>query len=149
MHPFNRGYGAALRTGIDAARMPWVLLTDADLQFDLAELEDFVPSTRSSDLLVGYRVRAQRPARQRGPAARRGTCSCGTLFDLPVRDVDCAFKLIRRDLLEQLELVSSGAMISAELLVRLPRRGARIERARSAPPARGRPASRAARTRAS
>src|SRR5689334_14723515 len=34
-HEHNRGYGAALRTGIAAARMPWILLTDADLQFDL------------------------------------------------------------------------------------------------------------------
>src|SRR5262249_51829818 len=39
VHPTNLGYGAALRSGIAAARQPWVLLTDADLQLDLAELE--------------------------------------------------------------------------------------------------------------
>src|SRR4051812_1486334 len=36
-HEHNRGYGAALQTGIAAARMPWTLLTDADLQFDLMQ----------------------------------------------------------------------------------------------------------------
>jgi glycosyltransferase involved in cell wall biosynthesis len=44
-HDQNRGYGAALASGLRAARMPWVLLTDADLQFDVAQLERFMPLT--------------------------------------------------------------------------------------------------------
>ena len=54
-HPRNRGYGAALRTGIAAAQQPWVLLTDADLQFDLVDLAGFVPLAADHDLIAGYR----------------------------------------------------------------------------------------------
>src|SRR5689334_10494940 len=56
VHTRNRGYGDAMRSGIAAARMPWVLLTDGDLQFDLAELEDFLPAAVSADILVGWRI---------------------------------------------------------------------------------------------
>ena len=52
-HPRNRGYGAALRTGIAAATQPWVLLTDADLQFDLVDLAGFVPLAADHDLIAG------------------------------------------------------------------------------------------------
>src|SRR4051794_11130586 len=61
VHPANRGYGAALRSGIAAARQPWVLLTDADLQLDLAELEAFVPFAGTHDLVVGYRIERRDP----------------------------------------------------------------------------------------
>jgi glycosyltransferase involved in cell wall biosynthesis len=125
VHAHNRGYGAALRSGIEAARMPWVLITDADLQFDLEELEDFVMLTRSADLVAGRRVlRRDSLARRMNGAA--WSWLMRTLFDLPVRDVDCAFKLIRRELLDGIELTSSGALISAELLVVCRAQGARI-----------------------
>ena len=56
VHGENRGYGAALRTGIAAATCEWILLTDADLQFDLGELQGFVEPARDLDLLVGFRL---------------------------------------------------------------------------------------------
>jgi glycosyltransferase involved in cell wall biosynthesis len=65
VHPVNRGHGAALRTGIEPARMPWVLLTNAALQFDLRELEDFVLLSGSADLVAGYRVLRSDPFRRR------------------------------------------------------------------------------------
>ena len=122
VHTRNRGYGDAVRSGIAAARMPWVLLTDADLQFDLAELEDFLPARRSADILVGWRIL------RRDPLNRRLNASAWNwlvrrMFHLPVRDVDCAFKLVRRDLLERFTLEATGAMISTELVVKSPRRG--------------------------
>src|SRR2546430_3482320 len=60
-HPENRGYGTALRSGIDAATMPWLLLTDADLQFDLTQVEDFLPFVDSYDLIVGQRLTRRDP----------------------------------------------------------------------------------------
>jgi glycosyltransferase involved in cell wall biosynthesis len=124
-HPRNRGYGAALRTGISAARQPWVLLTDADLQFDLVDLVGFVELAADHDLIAGYRMRRNDPHRRRVAAAAWNRL-VDTTLGLHVRDVDCAFKLIRRELLEELELTSSGAAISAELLARSRARGARI-----------------------
>jgi glycosyltransferase involved in cell wall biosynthesis len=125
VHPMNLGYGAALRTGIDAARMPWVLLTDSDLQFDLTEIQTFLPFAQSYDLIVGYRIDRKDPLVRRANA-KAWNWLVRQVFTLPVRDVDCAFKLIRRDLLSELELVSSGAMISTELVARCSNMGATL-----------------------
>jgi glycosyltransferase involved in cell wall biosynthesis len=125
VHPENLGYGAALRTGMDAARLPWVLLTDSDLQFDLTEIESFLPFTETSQLIVGYRIDRKDPFGRRANA-KAWNWLVRLLFALPARDVDCAFKLIRRDLLHELELVSSGAVISTELIARSSRSGATL-----------------------
>jgi glycosyltransferase involved in cell wall biosynthesis len=123
VHPHTRGYGSAVRTGLEAAAMPWVLLSD--LRFDLSELADVALLAGTADVVAGRRV-------VRGdPLVRR---ACGglwsalvrRLFRLPVRDVDCAFKLIRRELLDGMELTSTGGMISTELLVRCRARGGRV-----------------------
>jgi glycosyltransferase involved in cell wall biosynthesis len=125
VHPHNRGYGAAVRTGIEAARMPWLLLTDADLQFDLGQLEDFVSLAPSADVVAGRRIMRQDPLGRRMTGAAWSALT-GRLFRLPVSDVDCAFKLIRRDLLDRVHLASDGAMVSAELLAKLQAEGARV-----------------------
>ncbi len=125
VHARNRGYGDAVRSGIEAARMDWVLLTDADLQFDLRELEDFVPLTRTADVLWGYRILRRDSLARRAAAAAWNRLVRG-LFHLPVRDVDCGFKLIRRDILDRVHLKTSGAMISTELAVRCRAEGARF-----------------------
>ncbi|MEA2221837.1 MAG: hypothetical protein QOH83_213 [Solirubrobacteraceae bacterium] len=125
VHPSNRGYGGAVRSGLRAARMPWVLLTDADLQFDLRELESFVPLANDADLIAGWRIARQDPPHRRLNAAAWNWLM-HKRFDVPVRDIDCAFKLVRRDLLEEIPLTSSGAMISTELLVRAVGAGAVI-----------------------
>jgi glycosyltransferase involved in cell wall biosynthesis len=124
-HSENRGYGAALRSGIRAARMEWVLLTDADLQFDLREVADFLPSADSSDLIAGYRIAREDPFGRRLNAAAWNWLM-RRMFRLPIHDVDCAFKLVRRDLLQRIQLVSDGAMISTELIVKSLQSGARL-----------------------
>jgi glycosyltransferase involved in cell wall biosynthesis len=126
VHQTNRGYGAAVRSGFDAARMPWVFLTDADRQFDLAQLDEFTIAATHADLVAGRRVDRADPLPRRA-AAHAWNVLMRTLFGLPIRDVDCAFKLIRRDLLRSLDLTADGAMISTELVVRSVRAGARIE----------------------
>ena len=124
-HERNRGYGSAVRSGIAAAGMEWVLLTDADLQFDLRQLSEFVPHTVDSELVVGYRARRCDPLVRR-LNARAWNALIFVLFQLHVRDVDAAFKLIRRDVLGGLELFSTGATIDTELLAKARRRGARL-----------------------
>jgi 4-amino-4-deoxy-L-arabinose transferase-like glycosyltransferase len=125
VHERNRGYGEALRSGLAAARMPWVLLTDADLQFDLGQLAELVPLTREADLVVGRR------APRCDPLVRRLNATLWNglvrrLFQLPVRDVDCAFKLVRAELVHGIVLRSRGAMVSTELVVRAVAAGARV-----------------------
>ena len=125
LHPHNRGYGEALRSGIQAARMDWVLLADADLQFDLRELADFVPLTADADAIWGRRVVRQDTVVRRAYASAWNRL-VRALFALPVRDVDCGFKLIRGSVLRRFELQTTGAMISTELAVQCLAQGARF-----------------------
>src|SRR5204863_55208 len=96
------GVGAALRTGIAAVRMPWLLLTDADLQFDLMQLRQVTPLTGTYDLILGRRTPRRDPLYRRA-YGHTWNWLVRRALELPVRDVDCAFKLARTELLQSLE----------------------------------------------
>jgi glycosyltransferase involved in cell wall biosynthesis len=125
VHAENRGYGEALRSGIAAARMPWVLLVDADLQFDVGELDDFLAPARTADLVVGRRILPQGPAGRRAGGALWNRF-VRAAFDLPVRDVDCGFRLIRGELAGRLDLRAEGPLVGTELIVKTRAAGARV-----------------------
>lgn len=124
-HETNRGYGEALRTGFEAAKLDYVFFTDADNQFDLDELERFVPFVGSVDVICGYRVARQDPFMRRF-LAKGWNVLVRALFYVPVRDIDCAFKLIRRSVFERVDLESIGAMVNTELMVKIARSGASV-----------------------
>ncbi len=124
-HGRNRGYGAALRTGFAAARYDWVFFSDADLQFDLKDLARLLAHLDHADLIVGYRIRRQDPLHRR-LISRVWNWLVRWGFGIRVRDVDCAFKLVRRELVQRLPLRSEGAFLSTELLCRAAATGARI-----------------------
>jgi glycosyltransferase involved in cell wall biosynthesis len=124
VHAGVRGYGAAVRTGIDAARMPWILLADAGPSVDPRELQRLLPHAAGADLLIG------RPPPS-GSFARR--LAMGALDVLARRapgvsahDADSALKLARRDLVDRLPLSSDGRGIGTELVVRALAAGARV-----------------------
>jgi glycosyltransferase involved in cell wall biosynthesis len=125
VHAGTRGYGAALRTGIGAARMPWILLTDAALPVDPHELENFLPLTEHADLVVGWRTPRDGPFTRRLAAGARNLL-VRRVFGIPVHDADCAFKLVRRELVGGLPLSSNGTAIGTELVVRARVAGARV-----------------------
>lgn len=124
-HGVNRGYGAALRSGIDAARYDWIFYTDGDNQFDLEEIRLLLPLSRENDIVSGYRIRRQ-DSMNRKVNAWLFNLAMRVLFGLKLRDTDCAFKLYRRWIFEGLTLRSDGAMIDAEIMARARARGARI-----------------------
>ena len=124
-HTANRGYGSALRTGIAAATMPWILLTDADLQFDLGQLAEITPLTTQYDFILGRRTPRRDPLHRR-VYGHTWNWLVRRALELPVRDVDCAFKLARTDLLQGLDLRATGAMISPELVARSLAAGAQL-----------------------
>ncbi len=124
-HPENRGYGAAVRTGLDACRFELLFLIDGDGQFDPRELSELLPHIAKHELVIGWRR-----ARADG-WHRRVTGWCwNTLVRLAlgvnVIDVNCAFKLMRASAVKNLGLMSRGALISAELLQKAGRRGAAL-----------------------
>ena len=127
-HPTNFGYGAALRSGFQASRFDLIAFTDGDRQFRVADVgrltERFARADRP-EVAVGYRIHRADPL-VRTVYARLYRLANRIFFRLRVRDVDCACKLFRRDALEGVRVQSGGAFFSAELLVKLQARGARI-----------------------
>jgi glycosyltransferase involved in cell wall biosynthesis len=127
-HPVNRGYGAALRSGFAAAAHPLIAFTDGDRQFRVADLSRLLARAEASDrpdVVVGYRLRRADPTIRLVYAKVYRFC-LRLFFGLPVRDVDCACKLFRRDALMGIRLESGGAFLSAELLIKVRARRRRI-----------------------
>jgi len=126
-HPENRGYGCAVRSGLAAARYPLVVLADGDNQFDLGELAVLLRGLGTSDIVSGYRITRHDPAFRRLYAFMYNLVA-RLLFGIPVRDVNCGFKVYRRALVERLlpELRSTGALINVEMLARARQHGARV-----------------------
>ena len=117
MHAKNQGYGAALRTGFSSARHELVFFTDSDLQFDAGEIGRLIPWIADFDIVAGYRSSRQDPWVRRANAAAWGMALYGA-FGLDVEDVNCAFKLFRRPVLDGIEIRSDGAFINAEILLK-------------------------------
>jgi glycosyltransferase involved in cell wall biosynthesis len=120
-HGANRGYGAALRTGFASADKDLVFFSDADGQFHLDELPATLAQARSAPVVAGYRIKRS-DAWHRLFIARTYRLIVLIVFGLRVRDIDCAWKMFRREALEGLVLESNGAFISSELLIKLKRR---------------------------
>ena len=120
-HPTNLGYGAALRSGLAAARYELVAFTDGDRQFqvtDLGRLTERLGGADNPDVVVGFRIKRADPL-IRTVYARLYRLANRIFFGLTVTDVDCACKLFRRDALDGLRVESGGAFFSAELLIKL------------------------------
>ncbi len=121
-HPHNLGYGAALQSGFRAATKELVFYTDGDGQFDLEELPPLLPLMKQHDVVSCYRMN-----RQDNLVRKFNGWAWTTLvrvaFSLKVRDVDCAFKLYRRAIFDNIRMDSTGALISTEILARAVRKG--------------------------
>lgn len=126
--PENRGYGWAVRAGYAMATRPLVFFTDSDGQFDAMELGLLLPLVTAADIVVGHRV-GRRDGSLRAALSAGYNTLVRTLLGVEVRDINCAFKLMRRDALERLRLVSNGYVINAELMARATRAGLRIREA--------------------
>lgn len=124
-HPANRGYGGALRSGFEAARGDLIFFTSSDNQYDVAEINKLLPLIEEADIVAGYRAKRQDPLIRRFFAWGWNTL-VRLLFGYAARDIDCAFKLFRRDVLDRVPLTSMGAMIDTELLVGARKRGLRV-----------------------
>ncbi len=127
-HRPNRGYGGAIRSGIQESTKGFVFYTDGDRQFDLADLGRLLPalagpagSNEGADAVIGYRLKRRDP-RTRLFIAWVYNRLIRVLFGGGFRDVDCAFKLFRRSAFDRMPLArvrSNGAFFSPELLIRL------------------------------
>ena len=124
-HSGNQGYGQAIRTGIKAANYPWVFFMDSDNQFKIQDLNQFLTHP-DFDLVIGYRIRRSDPIR-RLLASKVYGLFVKTLFGLKVRDIDCAFKMMKKKSVEKLNFVSNSFFASTELLVLAKKSGLTIK----------------------
>jgi GT2 family glycosyltransferase len=124
-HEVGLGYGPTVRRAWAEARKQWILFTDADCQFDMMDVQLLIPLADNADIVTGYRADRKDPRLRRFNAilfnvgARR-------VFGTRVRDVDCAFKLMRRTAIARLDLRSKSAMVNTELLYRARQQDLRI-----------------------
>lgn len=121
VHQANKGYGGALQAAFRHATKEYVFFMDSDNQFDIRELDRLIPHLGTVDVVLGYREHRQDHAGRKFNAFGWKTL-VNLLFGLGVRDIDCAFKIFKRDKLEMALPESEGAMINTEMLVKLKRR---------------------------
>jgi glycosyltransferase involved in cell wall biosynthesis len=125
-HENNRGYGAALRTGFANSTKDYIFFTDGDNQFDITEISKFLPYVGSYDIVTGFRIkRKDNIIRKFNEFGFNRLVRI--LFGLHVRDLNCAFKIYKKEVIKSLELRSSLAFINSELLIRAKKKGFSIK----------------------
>ena len=125
-HP-NQGYGAALKSGFYNSKQEWIVFTDSDGQFDFSEVTRLIEKSGEADIVAGYRINRQDPL-MRKIFGFGWTFLSRLLLDVGVRDVDCAFKLVKKKVIDTIPPLQStrGGMISPELLGRAKKAGFKI-----------------------
>jgi glycosyltransferase involved in cell wall biosynthesis len=118
-HESNQGYGAALRTGFTHSCKDLIFYTDGDGQYDVRELVALLPlMTDDVDIVNGYKIR-RADSRRRIILGTIYNRAARLFFSLPIRDVDCDFRLIRRRAIQQIQLSSSSGVICTEMVRKL------------------------------
>jgi glycosyltransferase involved in cell wall biosynthesis len=127
-HAVNRKLGASVRTGLAEATGELVLYTDADMPFDLADLHKALRLMRiyDADIVSAYRFDRTGEGAKRALYSHAYNSLVKGLLRLRIRDVNFAFKVVRREVLEHIELQSEGSFIDVELLAKAQRRGFHI-----------------------
>lgn len=124
-HPANRGYGGALQSGFAAATKDYVFYTDGDGQYDVAELGLLLDAAEQGAAWVnGYKKRRSDPWNRIFLGAVYRECA-RLLFSLRLKDIDCDFRLLRRDVAQAVPLRSVSGTICVELVWGMERLGHR------------------------
>jgi glycosyltransferase involved in cell wall biosynthesis len=125
-HQANRGYGSALRSGFENASKDLVFYTDGDAQYDVRELENLVAlMTDDVDVVNGYKISRSDPWHR----VILGKIYCWTVklaFGIAIRDVDCDFRLVRRDSYAGVKLSSTSGTICVEMIKSFQQAGLRF-----------------------
>jgi glycosyltransferase involved in cell wall biosynthesis len=128
-HPRNRGYGAALKSGITLARYDLIFFTDADGQFDLKEVAALLEQADAYDIVAGYRARRQDPW-HRLLFAWGWNILVRLVLGIRIRDIDCAFKVFNRRVFDKVQIQSVGAMVNTEIFAQVSRLGMTVKEMR-------------------
>ncbi len=118
-HPVNKGYGSALKKGFGISKYKYVFFTDSDRQFDVKGLDILLPLIRTDavEIIIGYRLKRQDPFIRRFLSWGYNSL-VGYLFDLNVKDIDCAFKIFRKDIFSKIDIESKNFFVNTEILAK-------------------------------
>ncbi len=128
-HQPNRGYGAALTSGLTHAKYKLVVFLDGDGQFDFSEITKFIDKIDESDMVIGYREK-RRDHQLFKRLLLMNLLKIGDfiLFHFSFKDIDCGFKMFKREAVEAImPLRSEGAMITTEILAKAKRKKLKIQ----------------------
>ena len=115
-HAKNKGYGGALRSGFENAKFDWIFYTDGDAQYDPREIKLLAEKINPNvDIINGYKIKRS------DPFYRKITGKCyhytvKILFNIPIRDTDCDFRLMRKDIFKKVKLEENTGLICAEMI---------------------------------
>lgn len=122
-HEINKGYGRALKTGFTEAKYPWVAFVDSDGQFDFAEIKKLIEKTDEADVILGYRLNRADPF-QRRIFTWGWKMLAMVLLGLNVRDYSCGFKLVRKNVIEDISPIESEEKVTQiEMLIKAKKNG--------------------------
>ena len=128
-HSPNRGYGSALKSGLYACKYPWISFIDSDGQFDFSEINRFIDTQQrtGADMVIGFYL-GRKVSLSRKLNTFIWQVIVRILFGLKVRDIDCGFKLISKNVIDKIEPLQSerGAFISSEFLIKAKKAGFRM-----------------------
>lgn len=122
VHSPNKGYGAALRSGFNAAQGQMIFYTDSDNQYSITELDKLLKYSKDYDIVAGYRLYHKDPL-TRIVISNVYNLIIRLLFGLKVKDVDCSFKLYRKRVFDNINLKSNTGLIDAEVLIKAKKAG--------------------------
>lgn len=127
-HPVNQKLGGAIRSGLTHSTKEVVVYSDVDLPFDLDEIERALHllSYLEADMICAFRLDRTSEGIQRIAYSFVYNWLVRALFGVKIKDINFSFKVIRRRVLEAIELRSQGSFIDAELVVKALRSGFRV-----------------------
>lgn len=125
-HEKNRGYGGALKSGFNAASKEFIFYTDGDAQYDVFELKDLAQAMHSGvDIVNGYKIKRQ-DSMVRVVIGNLYHTVNSIVLGIKIRDVDCDFRLIRKNVFSKIKLDSQGGEICVELIKKCQNAGVRF-----------------------
>lgn len=127
-HEKNRGYGGALISGINNTTKSWVFYTDGDAQYHLDDLAALWAIKDDADIVNGYKLSRSDNAMRKAVGASYAM-ALNLIFNTPIRDIDCDYRLMRGDMLRSLKLTCNSGAITIELVKKLQQKGARFKQA--------------------
>ncbi len=126
-HGQNRGYSAALKSGIMSTKYDLIFFSDSDGQFDFRDLEQLIFWSEDYDIVAGYRAKRQEPLYRRINALGWNVL-VRLVLGIKLRNIDCAFKVFRRSVFDHVQIRCVGAMVNTEILAQATQLGMRIRK---------------------